>query len=281
MFKVSFALILGLGALAGCASQNQSVSAAQPGMRAVLEIAPGIPRGYLEKAEILDSLVLLPPPPAVGSVEFEQDQKIRRESVRYRDTPRWHLAAWDADLTFPKAAESFSCAVGVAITAEDTPRLYQLLQRTMVDAGASTYSAKTHYQRPRPFMQEGGTICTPQDTDALRKDGSYPSGHTAIGWTWAVVLAEAAPERAEKIFAKGSSFGESRLICNVHWRSDVSRGQDVGAMTAARLHQKEEFREDLLQAKSEIQAARSAKHEPKRNCAVEDLLIDKTVFSLL
>ena len=39
--------------------------------------------------------------------------------------------------------------------------------------------------------------CTPAEETMLREDGSYPSGHNAIGWAWALILAEIAPERAD------------------------------------------------------------------------------------
>ena len=80
----------------------------------------------------------------------------------------------------------------------------------MTDIGLAPYSAKNAYQRERPFMVRGETVCTPKDEEALRKDGSYPSGHTAIGWGWALILTELAPDRAEQILARGRSFGESR-----------------------------------------------------------------------
>jgi membrane-associated phospholipid phosphatase len=36
-------------------------------------------------------------------------------------------------------------------------------------------------------------MCTPELDAALRKDGSYPSGHVAIGWGWALILAKSRP----------------------------------------------------------------------------------------
>ena len=77
----------------------------------------------------------------------------------------------------------------------------------------------------------------------MRKDGSYPSGHTAFGWAWALILTEIAPERADVILARGRAFGESRMVCNVHWYSDVVAGRTIGAAAVARLHAEPEFRD--------------------------------------
>jgi len=70
----------------------------------------------------------------------------------------------------------------------------------------------------------------------LEKDGSYPSGHSAVGWAWALILSEISPAQTDAILARGRVFGESRNVCNVHWHSDVVQGRSMGASTVARLH---------------------------------------------
>jgi acid phosphatase (class A) len=108
-----------------------------------------------------------------------------------------------------------------------------------------------------------------EDEAALRSSGSYPSGHTSIGWSWALVLAEAAPEESEAILARGRAFGERRVVCNVHWESDVIEGRFIGAATVARLHAEPAFLADLNAAKSELAAARAKTLAPQRDCKFE------------
>jgi acid phosphatase (class A) len=144
-----------------------------------------------------------------------------------------------------------------------------LLRRTLADAGLSTYTAKKEYQRKRAFMVNDQPICTPEDEEKLRKDGSYPSGHTAIGWAWALILTEIAPDRADAILARGRAFGESRIICNVHWHSDVVEGRFMGAAAVARLHADEKFLADLEMAKKEYANVRSQGLKPSRDCRAE------------
>ena len=93
-------------------------------------------------------------------------------------------------------------------------------------------------------MVNGQPTCTPQEEAKLVKDGSYPSGHNAVGWAWALVLAEVAPERATAILARGRAFGDSRPVCNVHWQSDANAGRVMGAAAVARLHADPVFRAD-------------------------------------
>jgi acid phosphatase (class A) len=231
-------------------------------------------KGYLAKP--LDSAALLPRPPADGSAAQALDVEIDFADFALAGTDRWKLAAVDADLTFPHAAGAFSCALNAPVTPQDAPRLYRMLQRVMADAGASTRTAKDRYRRPRPFMLNHAPTCFPAADNALRSSGSYPSGHSAIGWAWAFALAEASPDQSEAILARGRAFGESRLVCNVHWDSDVVEGRFLGAATVARLHAEPEFVADLAAAKSELAAARAKGLPPQSDCKFEAAALAET-----
>ncbi|MES2036138.1 MAG: phosphatase PAP2 family protein, partial [Pseudomonadota bacterium] len=208
-------------------------------------------------------------PPAAGSAAQARDDEAAKAAVALHGGPRWAQATQDAELKFPQAADTFSCALGVPVTETTTPRLYVLLRRTLIDNGLSTYPTKMKYQRPRPFTVNGAPICTPADEDALRKDGSYPSGHSAIGWGWALILAQVAPDRADAVLARGRAFGQSRVICNVHWLSDTEEGRMMASATVARLQSDADFRIDLDAARAEIAAARAKGLKPTRDCAKE------------
>lgn len=252
------------GILAGCAGPNANGRPA-----AVPEIMPGFLAGYLPAEGIPDSLALLPPPPAPGSAALALDEEISRKSLTLRDTPRWKVAVWDAELRFPQAAGAYSCVLNAPITEADTPRLYMLLRRTLTDTGRTTQAAKKHYNRARPFVWNKEPICTPKDQPHLAKDGSYPSGHTTVGWAWALILAEIAPDRADAILARGLTFGESRNVCNVHWHSDVVQGRTLGAATLARLHAEPAFRAELEAVRAELAAVRTKGLKPARDCSAE------------
>lgn len=237
-------------ALAACASTPAPVA------RGHGTPAEPAPTGYLQGAAIPDSQALSPPPPAPGSAWAALDEAIARQATALRGSARFAQAGADADLRFPAGAGQFSCALGVAVDSEHTPALYRLLQRSLIDASAATRAAKNHYRRPRPFMVNGQPTCTPDDEPHLRGSGSYPSGHTAIGWAWALILSEIAPERATALLERGRNYGQSRLVCNVHWYSDVQQAQTLGAATVARLHDNPGFVADLGAARRELAAAR-------------------------
>jgi acid phosphatase (class A) len=155
------------------------------------------------------------------------------------------------------------------ITEAETPHLYMLLRRTLTDVGFSTIAAKNHYQRTRPFLWNKEPICTPNDRDSLEKDGSYPSGHTAVGFGWALILSEISPGETDAILARGLAFGESRNVCNVHWHSDVVQGRIIAAGAVARLHADPAFLADLTSARAELAAVRKRGLNPTRDCNAE------------
>ena len=95
-------------------------------------------------------------------------------------------------------------------------------------------------------------MCKPEIEAGLRNDGSYPSGHTSVGWSWALILSEIATERQNQIFSRGLAYGQIRSVCNVHWNSDVQAGFVMGSATVARLHSNPVFRADLRAAAVEV-----------------------------
>ncbi len=262
-------LSLGLGLLLGGLPAQGAHPSPQNQANAGAAFIPGFLPGYLTTKQLPNSLALLPPPPVAGSAALALDEEISKRSLALRDTPRWALATSDADLHFPHAASTFSCALNAPITEADTPRLYRLLRRTLTDFGLSTYAAKNHYNRPRPFLWNKAPICTPAEQAFLEKDGSYPSGHTAAGWGWALVLCELAPEQADALLARGLAFGESRNAGNAHWHSDVVQGRTMAAATLARLHAEPAYRADLEAARAELAVVRGKGLKPNRDCSGE------------
>ncbi|WP_313378396.1 acid phosphatase [Achromobacter insolitus] len=229
------------------------------------QLAPG----YLAKESLPDSLKLLGPPPAANSAALARDEEARTLTIPLRGSARAQVARLDADLEFPQPAKNFSCALGVDITEAQTPHLYRLMQKVLTDAGLSTYGVKNTYNRVRPFVVHNEGTCFPEQETLLRTDGSYPSGHTAAGWAWALVLAQISPERADQLLQRGLEFGQSRVICNAHWQSDVDAGRTMGAATVALLQNNAEFIADLDAGRKEVQAARAGHDALAKNCAAE------------
>ena len=238
--------------ISGCIQQQAPTKPITSISKDIPEISKGILKGYLSEEDLPNSLKLVSPPPAVGTAAFALDKEISDFWAASDDTARKKQAARDAVLHFPEALEAFNIIPGIKITEETTPNLYIIMRRTLADAGLSTYAAKNYYKRERPFMSNNAPICTPGQEEGLRMDGSYPSGHTAIGWAWALILSELYPDHADEILTRGKEFGISRIVCNVHWQSDVEAGRMIGSAVIARLHANDDFMVDMEAAKEEL-----------------------------
>lgn len=216
---------------------------------------------FLTSKQAPDSLALLPPPPASRSMAFKRDQEAYKSGLKLKNTPRWQQAITDADLSDTNIGKPFSAALGIKISPQNTPITYDLLKKIRDDAGdLATRSAKNHYMRIRPFMYYHTSSCYPSDDAFLRKNGSYPSGHTAIGWTSALTLVEIRPDRQTELLKRGYDFGQSRVICGAHWQSDIDAGRVMGAADFARLSADQAFVTEVAAAKKEIAAKLKEEH---------------------
>jgi len=227
-----------------------------------------VSRGYLNINDLPDTH-LMPPPFASGTAGFALDEEISKKNLKLQGTSRFKLAAKDADLSFPNVAEIFSCVVDAPITQKDTPRLYKLMRRMLIDAGNLSEKAKRRYWRERPYLINKEPTCVPAYEKYMKDSSSYPSGHTIAGWAWALVLTEIAQDRADIILERGRAYGESRIVCNVHWYSDVIEGFLLGSALTAKLHAVHEFRSDLDAARREISNIRIKNLKPSKDCKKE------------
>jgi acid phosphatase (class A) len=268
--------------LAACAAQEQAPA---PADAAAMVPAPapgaGPPRGaavpgYLA-ARAIDMLQVMPPAPVDGDARDQADRRIFIETRALRGTARWDMAARDAELGAANLLQHFSCSLDIELTPQQAPRLVRMVQRATRDATQAMSGAKDHYKRPRPYFVQQGEICRPREEQGNSFD--YPSGHATAGWSWALVLAQVAPERASAILARGRAIGDSRVVCGVHNASAVAAARLLAGATIAVATATPEYQQDLRAARAELAALRAAAHttpDPPR-CETEAALIRQPV----
>lgn len=208
---------------------------------------------FLQEGDLPNSLELLPGPPDAASIAFLYDQARYNWGKSMRNTERGEQAFQDARVNGDGVPRAFSEAFGIPITKEGTPEIYRLVVGMREDAGdLATREAKNHYNRTRPYAYFGEDTCNPEQQAELSTNGSYPSGHTSIGWATALVLSEINPDRQNEILKRGFEMGESRVICGYHFQSDVDAGRITASGAVARLHADEGFASQLAKAKKEF-----------------------------
>lgn len=211
----------------------------------------GLPKGYLGPEALPDSLSLLPPPPQQGSAAMAADQAAFEQTMQ-ASAERQAIAKADAELEWSTLIRPFEKIVGTSLSDGSKPHTEMLLRRSMVDAGLSTYRAKNHYKRVRPFVMNKVSSCLPEHEEILEADGSYPSGHAAIGWMLALVLTDLVPEKQDQLLKRGYEYGQSRVVCLAHWQSDTTAARTIASAAFARLQSDPTFKAQLELARAEM-----------------------------
>lgn len=253
-----------ISVLTGCASLDGTIDKTSSVSSTTVNT-----KGFLAPDARPASFTLIPPPPSDKTAIFEADKQIYLLTRQYRNTPRWEQAREDANLSLPEATGAFSCALGVLISPAQTPEIYKLMAESMEDADRSDDLPKKTYQRQRPFMYFDQQTCTPEHEAFLRKNGSYPSGHTTIGWTWALVLGQIAPDRSDEIYRRGYQFGQSRIVCGAHWASDVEAGRVIASTVFSKLQSNPTYLKQVEVAKAEIKRLQADGIKQAKDCSIE------------
>jgi acid phosphatase (class A) len=222
-------------------------------MTAVCASAQSKPEAYFSPRELPNMLKWCPAPPDTVGAAFTYDilQYMWGKEMR-NNKERAYIAIRDAVYSLENIILEFNEPFGLTISEEETPEIWKLLRDAKVTVENITGWPKYYYKRKRPFMRFQESTLTPNEEPSLRRNFSYPSGHTALGWTFALLLSEINPERADTILARGIMYGESRVIVGAHWQSDVDAGRLAGSVVYAHMHTSERFLEQMRLARQEF-----------------------------
>ena len=221
---------------------------------AVSASAQSKPEAYFSFRELPNMLKWCPAPPDTTGAAFTYDimQYMWGKELRLKDSVRTEIAIRDAVYSLECIAEEFSEPFGLKISEEETPEIWKLLRDAKATCENISGFPKFFYKRKRPFVRFQEHTATPRFEPELRRNFSYPSGHTILGWTSALLLTEINPECADTILARGMMYGESRVIVGAHWQSDVDAGRLAAAAVYARMHTSERFLEQMQLARQEF-----------------------------
>jgi acid phosphatase (class A) len=130
-----------------------------------------------------------------------------------------------------------------------TKQLFNMVRESEKDA---VDRGKDEFKRPRPWIVDPTLQSCAKDGEPL---SSYPSGHTSMAFSMAGILARLVPDQAEAIMRRAARYGETRIVCEQHFRSDVTAGEALGLQIADRLMAKPDFRAAFDAARRELAAA--------------------------
>ncbi len=201
------------------------------------------------KPEQIDPARILPPPPEDGTPPAIAEWAELRRLQEDRTPARLEQARSD-DKT--EDASIFAKAFGPGFKLDALPATAKLMQEVRVEEKAAASAAKSHFKRNRPWIVDASLdTCSREDPPQT----SYPSGHATMGYSMAVVLAAAAPDKARALMSRADEYAESRLVCAMHFRRDITAGQVLGTVVAYELIADPRFQADLEAARQELKAA--------------------------
>ena len=266
---------LALAQQTGATTSGQTTQATTQASNQAQAATPAVPRGYL--TTVPDPAVILRPSPKEADPRDLEDKRVYEAARKLEGGPRWAMAQADVPYGIADQIGGFSCAVGATLTPQTAPKLAAMVARTSIDVGRLNGPAKALYNRVRPYQRWGGTICSAR-TPSLDNSYDYPSGHAQLGWTNALVLAEAVPDRASQILARGRAFAESRAVCGVHTLSAVEAGMLLASAQVAAAHGEPAFKADLEAVRAEIAALRASGPKPDAAACAAQAPLNTSVF---
>ncbi|MBX9706470.1 MAG: phosphatase PAP2 family protein [Caulobacteraceae bacterium] len=216
------------------------------------------PAGYLAHETVMALAMAVPAPPTPGSAEDVADRTASARLAALEDTDRWLLATRHAELRPALALSHFDCALGFRIEAAEAPRLVAILMRVLHDANEAAELAKARAMRARPVGDDPERRACQVVTAAQRSTPSHPSGSASVGRAYGEVMAALVPDRSEAVLEIGRQIGVSRMVCGMHYPSDVSDGATLGLGVGQAIIASPGFEADATAARVEIDAARSA-----------------------
>lgn len=214
-------------------------------------------RPLLDSLQMPNAVHFLPPPPDTASAAFQYDRAQYRWGKEQRKDPvRLAIAVGDAVWSVDNICKIYSGVLGIDISQENTPAIYRMLTLGLLTTDQAGKLPKNHYMRTRPYVFFNEPTIYPSDEKWLRTNGSYPSGHTILGWSAALLLTEVAPDKADTILARGYMYGQSRVIAGYHWQSDIDAARLVASAAVARLHADKRFIKLMKKARKEYKKMR-------------------------
>lgn len=213
---------------------------------------------YFTTGEMPDMRLFMPGPPDSTSVAFSNDVNRYFWGKEMRKDPeRADQAKRDAVYGLPTILEEFEEAFGLKVTQEDTPEIYKVLLEGTATCDSICKYPKALYGRTRPFVRFNEHTLAPEYEEELNPHKSFPSGHTLLGWSSALLMMEINPDRANEILARGYRYGENRVVVGAHWQSDTDAARLAASAAYAKLHTSERFLEQMKKAREEFKAKKT------------------------
>jgi acid phosphatase (class A) len=215
-------------------------------------LAQDSPSGYLGNLS-LELAAVVPPPPESGSPEDIADRDTYKASRTGVGSERWALAVKDT-VEGLGIVGRMQCATARSLTPKTAPMTLRLIGKSQHDLTLLLLQLKQHYDRPRPYSTDAldAPLCETVAPEKRGQGRSYPSGHAAQAMLDGYLLASLLPDRAAAILTRARQYGDERVVCRVHYPSDVKASQLLASALFSRLQAEPGYQRDWKSAQKEL-----------------------------
>jgi hypothetical protein len=171
-----------------------------------------------------------PPPPAIGSPQFEADVQELERFARHMTLDQRRIANWWEDglgsYTPPGHWNKFAklSIVQEKLNPLRAARVFAYMNTAIMDAGVACWDTKYYYHYPRPVE----TIRNFRTILGTPNFPAYTSGHSTFSAAAAEVLAYFFPIQASQFLVWAEEAAMSRLYGGIHYRFDAVEGTIQG-----------------------------------------------------
>ncbi|HEY6766904.1 MAG TPA: phosphatase PAP2 family protein [Candidatus Sulfotelmatobacter sp.] len=241
--KKLFANLVVLFATASLFGQN-SIATTSVATEAPSKTSSSHATYYIDPVPLHLNLILSPPPARDSATTAAELTELHRiEAAR---TPAQIAQARTDD--HEEDIFLFETVLGQGFTAEALPITASLSDNVRKEESAAGGLLKKLYHRPRPYQVDSTLhpVCplNPEPT-------SYPSGHSLSGYLLAFTLVQLVPEKRQQILDRADDYVHNRLICGVHYASDVEASRRVAYAIFGAMEASPDFQRDLADAREE------------------------------
>jgi acid phosphatase (class A) len=202
------------------------------------------PSYYIDSFLLHLDLILSPPPARDSATTAAEVKELHRiEAGRSAEQVTQAKADDQEEDIF-----LFRSVLGAGFTAEALPITASLSAHIRKDESAAGSPLKNIYRRPRPYQIDSTLhpVCAVNSEPT-----SYPSGHSLSGYLLAFTLVQLVPEKRQQILDRADEYVHNRLVCGVHYASDIEASRRVAYVIFGSLVASPNFQRDLAAAREE------------------------------
>ncbi|HEV2554665.1 MAG TPA: phosphatase PAP2 family protein [Bosea sp. (in: a-proteobacteria)] len=204
---------------------------------------------WLEPGKV-DLATLIGLPPAMNSPEQKREFDEVLQITLNRTPEREKAAIADQYQTLARFLEG----ADIPFAGNEHREVRLLYREAQIEMGIVLLGVRRLTNRQRPFTVWNKVRVKP--CPGGRPEGtSFPAGHAATAALYAELLSVAAPEMAARLEERVKDYGESRLVCGFHYRSDLAAGDKAGRAVAKALLADRAFRARFDETSAETRLA--------------------------